>query len=43
VTKTDWEGTGVTPDVKVPADEALETAKKLAAERIAKTKGGGKR
>ena len=35
ITKTDWEGTGVEPDVKVPADQALETAKKLAAERIA--------
>jgi hypothetical protein len=38
VTKTDWEGTGVAPDVKVPADQALDTAKKLAAERIAKQK-----
>lgn len=26
VTKTDWEGTGVAPDVKVAADKALETA-----------------
>lgn len=26
VTKTDWEGTGVQPDVAVPADQALEAA-----------------
>jgi C-terminal processing protease CtpA/Prc len=32
---TDWEGKGVEPDVKVPADQALETATKLAAEQIA--------
>jgi hypothetical protein len=36
VTKTDWEGTGVQPDVKVPADQALETAKQLAADALAK-------
>ena len=34
VTKTNWEGTGVEPDVKVSADEALETAQKLAVEKI---------
>jgi C-terminal processing protease CtpA/Prc len=34
ITKTDWEGTGVTPDVAVKADDALETAEKLAAEKI---------
>lgn len=34
ISKTNWEGTGVEPDVKVPADQALETAKKLAAEQI---------
>jgi hypothetical protein len=34
VTKTDWEGTGVTPDVAVKAADALETAEKLAAEKI---------
>jgi hypothetical protein len=34
ITKTDWVGTGVEPDVKVSADEALEVAKKLAAEAI---------
>jgi hypothetical protein len=32
-TKTDWEGTGVEPDVKVPADQALDTAKLLASHR----------
>jgi C-terminal processing protease CtpA/Prc len=40
VTKKDWEGTGVAPDVAVPADQALETAKKLAAERIEKQNKG---
>jgi retinol-binding protein 3 len=38
ITKTNWEGTGVVPDVKVPAAEALAAARKLAAERIAKKK-----
>jgi C-terminal processing protease CtpA/Prc len=42
VTKKDWEGTGVAPDVKVSADQALDTAKKLAAERIEKDKKGRK-
>jgi len=32
--KTDWEGTGVEPDVKVKAAEALETAEKLAESRL---------
>jgi len=30
VTKTNWEGTGVEPDVKVPQDQALKTAYSLA-------------
>lgn len=34
ITKTSWEGTGVEPDVKVAADDALTTAEKLAAEKI---------
>jgi retinol-binding protein 3 len=34
VTHTDWEGTGVEPDVKVDAPQALEAAIKLATERI---------
>jgi len=29
ISKTNWEGTGVEPDVKVSAAEALEVAKKL--------------
>jgi C-terminal processing protease CtpA/Prc len=36
ITKTNWEGTGVEPDIKVPAGEALEVAKKMAAEQIRK-------
>jgi hypothetical protein len=32
ITKTNWEGAGVEPDVKVPASAALETAEKLAKE-----------
>jgi len=35
VTKGDWEGKGVEPDVKVSADEALATAKKLAIDKLA--------
>jgi len=34
VSKTNWEGTGVEPDVKVPADQALEAAQKLAREKL---------
>jgi len=34
VTKTNWEGVGVEPDVKVAADDALATAEKLASEKI---------
>jgi hypothetical protein len=29
ITKTNWEGVGVVPDVKVTAADALETAKRL--------------
>jgi C-terminal processing protease CtpA/Prc len=36
ITKTNWEGTGVEPDIKVPASDALEVAKKMAAEQIRK-------
>jgi hypothetical protein len=36
ITKTNWEGTGVEPDVKVAAADALDEAKKLAAERVKK-------
>jgi retinol-binding protein 3 len=34
-TKGDWEGKGVEPDVKVSAADALTTAEKLAAEKLA--------
>jgi retinol-binding protein 3 len=36
ITKTNWEGTGVESEIKVPASEALEVAKKMAAEQIRK-------
>jgi retinol-binding protein 3 len=34
ISKTNWEGTGVDPDVKVSAADALTTAQKLAAEKL---------
>jgi hypothetical protein len=34
VTKTNWEGTGVKPDVAVAASEALTTAQKLASDKL---------
>jgi peptidase S41-like protein len=34
ISKTNWEGTGVEPDVKVAAADALSTAQKLASERV---------
>jgi hypothetical protein len=34
ITQKDWEGTGVEPDVKVKAADALETAEKLATDQI---------
>jgi hypothetical protein len=34
ISKTNWEGTGVEPDVKVPAMDALATAQKLAVEKL---------
>jgi len=40
LTKTNWEGTGVEPDVKVPAADALASAEKLAAEKIQSNKDG---
>jgi hypothetical protein len=36
ITKTDWEGTGVEPDVKVAAAQALDVAQKMATEEINK-------
>jgi retinol-binding protein 3 len=35
--KTNWEGTGVLPDVEVPADDALGVARKLALEHMLAT------
>jgi hypothetical protein len=40
VTRTNWEGTGVEPDVKVPAADALATAEKLAMEKVQAKKDG---
>jgi Peptidase family S41/N-terminal domain of Peptidase_S41 in eukaryotic IRBP len=37
ITGTDWEGSGVRPDVSVSAAQALAAAEKLAAEAIART------
>jgi retinol-binding protein 3 len=37
ISKTNWEGTGVEPDIKVPASEALDVATKMAAEKIKRT------
>ena len=35
ISKTNWEGTGVEPDVPVKAAEALEKAEELAARKLA--------
>jgi C-terminal processing protease CtpA/Prc len=40
VTKTNWEGTGVEPHLKVSATGALTTAQKLALEKIQARKDG---
>jgi C-terminal processing protease CtpA/Prc len=37
VTKTNWEGTGVKPDVEVDADKALETAHQKAVQKFRET------
>ena len=42
VTKGDWEGTGVEPDVKVNSADALMTAEKLAMEKLAADKAASK-
>jgi C-terminal processing protease CtpA/Prc len=34
ITKTNWEGTGVKPDVEAPADQALQTAHLLALNKL---------
>ena len=38
ITHTSWEGTGVTPEVKVPAADALTTAEDLATKKLASSK-----
>ncbi|HEX8456805.1 MAG TPA: S41 family peptidase [Pyrinomonadaceae bacterium] len=38
ITKTNWEGTGVEPDVRVPAAHALKTAQLLALKKLAASK-----
>ena len=40
ISKTNWEGTGVEPDVKCKADEALDTAIELAKQAIERRSGG---
>ena len=37
ITKTNWEGTGVIPDVTKPAAESLETAYIMALEQVIQT------
>jgi hypothetical protein len=34
ITRTDWEGTGVEPDIHVKADDALAVAERMAAQRV---------
>jgi C-terminal processing protease CtpA/Prc len=34
VTKTNWEGKGVAPDIKVPEKDALSTAQRLALQHL---------
>ena len=41
ISKTNWEGTGVEPDVKIPAADALATAQKLAAEKLSSKEPSG--
>ena len=37
ITKTNWEGTGVTPDISVPADQALHVARLMALKKALST------
>ena len=37
ITKTNWEGTGVTPDISVPADQALHVARIMALKKTLTT------
>jgi hypothetical protein len=41
LTGTNWEGTGVTPDVETSADDALATAQRQAAARAGETDASG--
>lgn len=41
ITKTNWEGTGVTPDVALPADDAFDRAYRMALESIIATATDG--
>jgi len=34
ISKTDWEGTGVVPDVKVKSSDAFEAAERLAKSKL---------
>jgi hypothetical protein len=34
ITKTNWEGTGVTPDVSVTKEQALKTAQRMALKKL---------
>ena len=43
ITKTNWEGTGVEPDVKVSAEQALDVARKLAADQLRKPPGASRK
>lgn len=38
ITKTNWEGTGVKPDIEVPADQALKTAHLAALKKVLESK-----
>jgi C-terminal processing protease CtpA/Prc len=38
ISKKNWEGTGVEPDVSVKASDALEKAEQLAADKLAQKK-----
>jgi hypothetical protein len=40
ISKTNWEGTGVKPDIEVPADQALKTAHLAALKKLQMAKGG---
>jgi hypothetical protein len=37
ITKTNWEGTGVSPDIDVPADQALHVARIMALKKSVTT------